>query len=86
MLQIGKSHTGKVSKTVTQKEALATMDAGFEAIESAFKQGARTMDSVKQIAQMLRKLHSLNPAIPSVSFVTSKPSPCWQQKNILSKF
>ena len=45
------------------------MDAGFEAIESAFRQGARTMDSVKQIAQMLRKLHSLDPAIPSVSLL-----------------
>ena len=49
---------------------------GLEAIQSSFRSGATSMDSVKEIAQKLRKLHSVDPLNPVVS-TDHKPPVVW---------
>ena len=66
MHQVGKSHTGKVAKAGSMKEAKEVLETGFKAVETAFQRGASSMNSVKDIAQMLRRLHTVDPTTPSV--------------------
>lgn len=69
-MQLGKSHAGKAAKANNTKEAQAVMAEGFEAVEAAFEKGKNAMESVKELTQKLRRLHTVDPKTPSVSLMT----------------
>jgi len=59
---------------VTVREATLVMEEGFKSVEQAFQKSVTSLDSVKDIARVLRKLPTVDPTIPTVTPMHSTPS------------
>lgn len=50
------------------KEAFDLLEEGFTQLEAIYRKQAGALESVKDMAKLLRKLPTVNPALPTVSF------------------
>jgi nucleolar GTP-binding protein len=74
---VGKSYAGKAGKAVTVREATQVMEEGFKSVEQAFQRSATSLDSVKDIARVLRKLPTVDPTTPTVSILIISSPKSW---------
>ena len=64
--QVGKSFAGQAGKAASMKDAFAVLDEGFASLEAVFRKNAASLDAVKDVARMLRKLPAVDTAVPTV--------------------
>ena len=63
LLETGKGFAAKASKANSKFDTLADRDAGFALLESMFGKEAAAVDSLKDMAQILRKLPVAEPEV-----------------------
>ena len=66
-LQMGKNYAARCARCGARKEALATVDEGFAALEAQFLKSAAAVDELVDVARALRRLPLVDPYLPTVS-------------------
>ena len=67
---MGKAYAARASKAANKKEAKVIMQEGFQGLETFYRKYATAVDGLKDMAKTLRRLPTVDPATPTVSFWT----------------
>ncbi|DBA67859.1 TPA: hypothetical protein ACH3X2_014202 [Trebouxia sp. C0005] len=69
ILEVGKGYAGRANKATTKAEATAICEEGFASVEKLYLKSGACVDELKLVAQKLRRLPVVDPALPVVALV-----------------
>lgn len=69
ILEVGKGYAGRANKATTKAEAAAICEEGFASVEKLYLKSGACVDELKLVAQKLRRLPVVDPALPVVALV-----------------